>query len=82
MLLKLTYYAQLCSKNYDGKFLIACINSIRNRKRATSASATIDVYYIYGPVPRSLISEGLHGISHSKSKGCNHVSLHAHVGNT
>ena len=39
--------------------LIACINPIKNRKRTTSASATIDVYYIYGPVPLSLISEGL-----------------------
>ena len=59
MLLKSTYYAQLCSKITMVNILIACINPIRNRKRATSASATTDVYYIYGPVPLSLISEGL-----------------------
>ena len=43
------------------KFIIACINPIINRKRATIATVT----YI-----RRL------GISHSKSKTCNYVSLH------
>ena len=79
MLITCAYYAfevnLLCSImlqkliNNDGKYsqIYNCLYQW-NRKRATSASAT--VIYI-----RRL------GISHSKSKRCNHVSLHAHVGN-
>ena len=75
MLITCSYYTfkvnLLCSimlqklVNNNGKYSqnYNCVIAIRSRKRATSASATVT--YI-----RRL------GISHSKSKRCNHVSLH------